>query len=687
MNDSGTQMRASSSRGRKDAPKSDRRGGRGGRGGRGALRGSSRGPRGRSVESTKDRFSGAFRPRGGRGGSRGRSAHAAGFTRGASRSPPSALSTSDRGFNGRSPRGGRGTRGGKQFERGRGRGGFRGRGGAAGRERSRDDASKPRADREEKAGSVRTAEGETESDAEAEYEKGSILALLSGQDGEPRHQREKTPHLHEGGRRKKGWHESAEAGSRPVGSGEADEGKQLKKKRKRDGDASTSVARGAGKGEEKGEEKERSKKKEKKGKGLSSVSGIFAATGDSKAGAEADSGLSRLTALFSGSALASSNEKHSRNETDAAVSSAPASLAEASSSSFHSEVANPADSKADRKKRGDALQSAVKKARAVAARHRREAMEKRSSSEEGEEAGEEPSKKRRAKKGEESRDEGESSVSKLQEEEGEREESSAEDDEDSGAGEAEAGWRETDKEKERRTVFVGNLPLSGWKPPALYKHLGIGRKDVESIRLRSIPVHPKFNKCRLGGIVQGQFTDLKDFQNAYIVLKDRKLVRAVLQHDGSTFQDRRLRVDEAGERGQNVFSRFDRKKTVFVGNLPARCSEEDLRKALECNGAVKAVRIIRDKVTTESKGFGFVCFEDRVSAARAVLASNGVASLQGRALRVTRALDEVTSKMEDAKRRHEKEKKRARRGGVGRGVSPAVRRMMQKKVGRDDFAF
>ncbi|KFG54641.1 RNA recognition motif-containing protein, partial [Toxoplasma gondii RUB] len=122
--------------------------------------------------------------------------------------------------------------------------------------------------------------------------------------------------------------------------------------------------------------------------------------------------------------------------------------------------------------------------------------------------------------------------------------------------------------------------------------------------------------------------DLKDFQNAYIVLKDRRLFRSILQHDGTSFQGRRLRVDEAGERGRNVFSRFDRKKTVFVGNLPSRCSEEDLRRALESNGTVKAVRIIRDKVTTESKGFGFVCFEDRVSAARAVLASNGVVSLQ-----------------------------------------------------------
>lgn len=35
-------------------------------------------------------------------------------------------------------------------------------------------------------------------------------------------------------------------------------------------------------------------------------------------------------------------------------------------------------------------------------------------------------------------------------------------------------------------------------------------------------------------------------------------------------------------------------------------------------------------MTSESKGFGFVCFEDRVSVAKAVLISNGVATIQVR---------------------------------------------------------
>ncbi|PFH33406.1 RNA recognition motif-containing protein [Besnoitia besnoiti] len=508
------------------------------------------------------------------------------------------------------------------------------------------------------------AEIQHECAEESVFKKGSILALLRGEAQET------------------GGEPGSAAASLFEGTTKDEQSKDSKKKRRRQDQANGTAEVSAVDEETGGATEEEERKNEKKSKKRKADREKETAEGSSSSspGHENDVGLTRLTALFSSSpeALAALSlqrpSSHARRakeaERDEALASDEDPLSPAS-------LLAAANAGTQEKKTGDSLMGAIEKARAVTAQYRREQKKARKQLKEAEKSVKE-AKLQKKTADEKSKVSKERVQSEVADAESEPEEEGALEDE-ARSEEAEEGWRETDKEKEKRTVFIGNLPLSGWKPPELYRHLGVAKKDVESIRLRSIPVLPKFNKRRLGGLVHRQFTDVKDFQNAYVVLKDRELVRSVLQRDGASFQERPLRVDEAGERGQNVFSRFDRKKTVFVGNLPSRCSEEDLRAALAGNGAIKAVRIIRDKVTSETKGFGFVCFEDRVSVARAVLASNGVTKLQGRVLRVTRALDEATSKMEDAKRLHEKEKKRARRGGASRGVSPAVRRIMQKK--------
>ncbi|PHJ23598.1 rna recognition motif-containing protein [Cystoisospora suis] len=173
--------------------------------------------------------------------------------------------------------------------------------------------------------------------------------------------------------------------------------------------------------------------------------------------------------------------------------------------------------------------------------------------------------------------------------------SSDEEDEGSVSGEVEQEEdpQEAAEERNSRTVFVGNLPLTAWKPAELYSHLGLTKKDVESIRRRSVPVLPKFHNCRLGGIVQQQFTAAKDFQNAYLVLRDKSRIKSLLRKDGESFQGHSLRVDVVGVDGNGGFSKFDRRRTVFVGNLPPRCSETDLREALKANGPVRGTESTR----------------------------------------------------------------------------------------------
>ena len=46
--------------------------------------------------------------------------------------------------------------------------------------------------------------------------------------------------------------------------------------------------------------------------------------------------------------------------------------------------------------------------------------------------------------------------------------------------------------------------------------------------------------------------------------------------------------------------------TIYVGNINYSLGEEEIRKIFEVIGKVDAIKIIRDKRTGKSKGFGFL---------------------------------------------------------------------------------
>lgn len=75
---------------------------------------------------------------------------------------------------------------------------------------------------------------------------------------------------------------------------------------------------------------------------------------------------------------------------------------------------------------------------------------------------------------------------------------------------------------------------------------------------------------------------------------------------------------------------------IYVGNLPFKISEEDLRQLFESYGGVQSVSIITDRETGRSKGFGFVVMPNDEEAQRAVEAVNGQ-DLGGRQLTVNEA--------------------------------------------------
>jgi RNA recognition motif-containing protein len=80
-------------------------------------------------------------------------------------------------------------------------------------------------------------------------------------------------------------------------------------------------------------------------------------------------------------------------------------------------------------------------------------------------------------------------------------------------------------------------------------------------------------------------------------------------------------------------------KKLYVGSLPYSINETQLRELFEPFGAIESVRVISDKFTGRSKGFGFVEFQDDEAAEKAIAEINGK-EIEGRALVVNEARPE-----------------------------------------------
>ncbi len=72
---------------------------------------------------------------------------------------------------------------------------------------------------------------------------------------------------------------------------------------------------------------------------------------------------------------------------------------------------------------------------------------------------------------------------------------------------------------------------------------------------------------------------------------------------------------------------------IYVGNLPFNLGEEDLKEIFEEYGEVASAKIISDKITGRSKGFGFVEMENGDEANNAIKELNN-AEVNGRNIKV-----------------------------------------------------
>jgi len=81
---------------------------------------------------------------------------------------------------------------------------------------------------------------------------------------------------------------------------------------------------------------------------------------------------------------------------------------------------------------------------------------------------------------------------------------------------------------------------------------------------------------------------------------------------------------------------------IFVGSLPYKVGEADLKELFEAYGEVESVKIVTDRETGRSKGFGFVEIADDESAQKAIDGLNG-SEMSGRTIAVSEAQERKPS--------------------------------------------
>jgi len=183
-------------------------------------------------------------------------------------------------------------------------------------------------------------------------------------------------------------------------------------------------------------------------------------------------------------------------------------------------------------------------------------------------------------------------------------------------------------ERSKRTVFVGNVAAVTKRKDLkkLFSQVG----PVESVRIRSVTPQ-KFGMPKKVAAISLRLHENRDTVNAYVVFqKEEDAVKSLSKLNSHLLNGLHLRVDTASQMlDQNNYQR-----SVFVGNLPFDATEEKLRKVFEqCGSSISYVRLIRDELTGMGKGFGYVCFEDKLAVPQALL-MNDRARLDKRRLRV-----------------------------------------------------
>lgn len=75
---------------------------------------------------------------------------------------------------------------------------------------------------------------------------------------------------------------------------------------------------------------------------------------------------------------------------------------------------------------------------------------------------------------------------------------------------------------------------------------------------------------------------------------------------------------------------------IYVANIPFKSTDADLKELFQEHGEVSSAKIVIDKLTNRSRGFGFVDMPDDTSARKAITNLNG-SDFEGKTLVVNEA--------------------------------------------------
>lgn len=89
---------------------------------------------------------------------------------------------------------------------------------------------------------------------------------------------------------------------------------------------------------------------------------------------------------------------------------------------------------------------------------------------------------------------------------------------------------------------------------------------------------------------------------------------------------------------------------IYVGNLSYKISDQELREVFEKFGTVNSAKVIKDRKTDRSKGFGFVEMSSEKEAQAAIKMLDG-SEVNGRIIKVNKARPKTTTAQQSRIRR------------------------------------
>ena len=112
---------------------------------------------------------------------------------------------------------------------------------------------------------------------------------------------------------------------------------------------------------------------------------------------------------------------------------------------------------------------------------------------------------------------------------------------------------------------------------------------------------------------------------------------------------------------------------IYVGNMSRQTTEDDLRQAFEAFGQVESVNIVKDRLSGESRGFGFVQMTSKDEAQAAIDGMNEK-DLKGQTVNVAEARPKTGGNRGGGNRRGGGGGFGGSRGGPSRGGGGGRRR-------------